>query len=166
MKLYKYGGLVSVLTLVVAAVVFAQWRNSQREIVRVEVSFADNRHDFLNVETVNKLLILNQELSTIGVKDTLALSSIEAGLEAYAVVRNAEVFTSPSRVLTVSVEERIPLLRIIGDETYYVDIEAEKVPLSDHFTAHVPLFFGTPSEKQTEALVGFMQKINADDFLK
>jgi cell division protein FtsQ len=166
MKLYKYGGLVSVLTLVVAAVVFAQWRNSQREIVRVEVSFADNRHDFLNVKTVNKLLILNQELSTIGVKDTLALSSIEAGLEAYAVVRNAEVFTSPSRVLTVSVEERIPLLRIIGNETYYVDIEAEKVPLSDHFTAHVPLFFGTPSEKQTEALVGFMQKINADDFLK
>ena len=78
MKLYKYGGLFSVLTLVVVAVVFAQWRNGQRKIARVEVSFAENRHDFLDIETVNKLLILNQELSTIGVKDTLALSSIEA----------------------------------------------------------------------------------------
>lgn len=165
MNLYRFTGLIVVVILIVASVVFAQLRNSQRNITAVEVVFPENRHDFLNVDMVNKLLIQNQSLSSIGVKDTLALSSVEAGLEAYAVVRNAEVFMSPSRVLTVSVEERIPLLRIVGDETYYVDEEAVKVPLSNHYTAHVPLFFGAPDESQIIALVGFIEKVNQDDFL-
>jgi cell division protein FtsQ len=165
MKLYKYAGLLFVSILILALVSFSQFRNGQRTIQGIEVVFDENRHDFLDVETVNKMLIQNESLSSIGVKDTLALSSIEAGIESYAVVRNAEVFTSPSRVLTVSVEERIPVLRVIGNETYYVDGEAVKVPLSDHYTAHVPLFFGSPDEDQIEALIGFMKKVNRDDFL-
>ena len=165
MKLYKYAGLLFVSILILALVSFSQFRNGQRTIQGIEVVFDENRHDFLDVETVNKMLIQNESLSSIGVKDTLALSSVEAGVESYAVVRNAEVFTSPSRVLTVSIEERIPVLRVIGNETYYVDVEAVKVPLSDHYTAHVPLFFGSPDEDQIEALIGFMKKVNRDDFL-
>lgn len=166
MKLNKYLGLVFVLILITSSVVFSHWRNNQRDLSGIEVVFSQNHNDFLNVDMVNKLLIQNQEFLSIGIKDSLALSTIEADLEAYPVILNAEVYTSPSRVLTVSVEERIPLLRIIGKEAYYVDSEAVKIPLTEYFTSHVPLFFGSPDEKQTKALVGFMQKANQDDFLK
>ena len=108
MKLNKYLGLVFVLLLITSSVVFSHWRNNQRDLSGIEVVFSQNHHDFLNVDMVNKLLIQNQELLSIGIKDSLALSSIEADLEAYPIILNAEVYTSPSRVLTVSVEERIP----------------------------------------------------------
>ena len=166
MKLNKYLGLVFVLILITSSVVFSHWRNNQRDLSGIEVVFSQNNHDFLNVDMVNKLLIQNQELLSIGIKDSLALGTIEADLEAYPIILNAEVYTSLSRVLTVSVEERIPLLRIVGKEAYYVDSEAVKIPLTEYFTSHVPLFFGSPDEKQTKALVGFMQKANQDDFLK
>jgi len=166
MKLNKYLGLVFVLILITSSVVFSHWRNNQRDLSGIEVVFSQNHHDFLNIDMVNKLLIQNQELLSIGIKDSLALGTIEADLEAYQIILNAEVYTSLSRVLTVSVEERIPLLRIVGKEAYYVDSEAVKIPLTEYFTSHVPLFFGSPDEKQTKALVGFMQKANQDDFLK
>ena len=166
MKLNKYLGLVFVLILITSSVVFSHWRNNQRDLSGIEVVFSQNHHDFLNVDMVNKLLIQNQELLSIGIKDSLDLSIIEADLESYPIILNAEVYTSPSRVLNVSVEERIPLLRIVGKEAYYVDSEAVKIPLTEYFTSHVPLFFGSPDEKQTKALVGFMQKANQDDFLK
>ena len=166
MKLKKYLGFISVSLIIISSVAFSSWKNSQRAIGGLEVVFVDDQHDFLNVEMVSKLLIQNQELMSIGLKDTLALSSIEAELEAYPVVLNAEVYSSPSRVLTVSIQERVPLVRIAGEEAYYIDYEAVKIPLSDHFTPRVPLFFGTLSKEQTEQLVRFMQNVNKDDFLK
>jgi cell division protein FtsQ len=166
MKLHKYLGFFVVSFLLLGLIVVSQWRNDQREIERLEVIFANDTHNFLNVEMVDKLLIQNEPLSHIGVKDTLALSSIEAELEAYDVILNVEVYSSPSRVLTVSIQERVPLVRIAGEEAYYIDYEAVKIPLSDHFTPHVPLFFGTLSKEQTEQLVRFMQNVNKDDFLK
>tara|TARA_B100000767_G_scaffold262303_1_gene274826 strand:- start:3924 stop:4634 length:711 start_codon:yes stop_codon:yes gene_type:complete len=166
MKFNKYLGLVFISLIIIITVVFSHWRNNQRDLSAVEVVFSNNHHDFLNVDMVNKLLIQNQELLSIGIKDTLALSSIEAELQAYPIILNAEVYISLSRVLTVSVEERIPLLRIVGDEAYYLDAEAVKIPLTDYFTSHVPLFFGSPDENQIKALVGFIQKTNQDDFLK
>ena len=165
-KFNKYLGLVLISLVIIPSFVFSHWRNNQRNLSGVEVEVSHNHHDFLNVDIVNKLLIQNQELLSIRIKDTLALSSIEAELETYPFILNAEVYTSPSRVLTVSVEERTPLLRIVGQEAYYVDAEAVKIPLTDYFTSHVPLFFGSPDENQTKALVGFMQKANQDDFLK
>ena len=153
MKLYKYLGFFAVLSLLLGLIVFSQWKYDQRKIERLEITFANDKHNFLNVEMVDKLLIQNQPLAHIGVKDTLALSSIEAELEAYDVILNAEVFISPAKQLTVRVEERTPLLRIIGEESFYVDIDAIKIPLSDNFSAHVPFFLGIRGMKKLKSLL-------------
>jgi cell division protein FtsQ len=166
MKLHKYLGFFVVSFLLLGLIVVSQWRNDQREIERLEVIFANDTHNFLNVEMVDKLLIQNEPLSHIGVKDTLALSSIEAELEAYDVILNAEIFMSQSKLLIVRVEERTPLLRIIGEESFYVDLDAVKIPLSDNFSAHVPLFFGNPSDEKIKELIVLIQKVNKDEFLK
>ena len=166
MKFHKYLGFFVMSVLLLGLIVFSQWRNDQREIDQLKVTFANDTQNFLNVEMVDKLLIQNEPLSHIGVKDTLALSSIEAELEAYDVILNAEIFMSQSKLLTVRVEERTPLLRIIGEESFYVDLDAVKIPLSDNFSAHVPLFFGNPSDEKIKELVVLIQKVNKDNFLK
>lgn len=166
MKFHKYLGFFVMTVLLLGLIVFSQWRNDQREIEQLKVTFANDTQNFLNVEMVDKLLIQNEPLSHIGVKDTLALSSIEAELEAYDVILNAEVFMSPAKLLTVRVEERTPLLRIIGEKSFYVDLDAVKIPLSDNFSAHVPLFFGNPSDEKIKELVVLIKKVNKDNFLK
>ncbi|MDC1080524.1 hypothetical protein OAQ15_00305 [Flavobacteriaceae bacterium] len=166
MKFHKYLGFFVISVLLLGLIVFSQWRNDQREIEQLKVTFANDTHNFLNVGMVDKLLIQNEPLSHIGVKDTLALNIIEAELEAYDVILNAEVFMSTAKLLTVRVEERTPLLRIIGEESFYVDLDAVKIPLSDNFSAHVPLFFGNPSDEKIKELVVLIQKVNKDKFLK
>tara|TARA_B100000767_G_C19778303_1_gene544150 strand:- start:1989 stop:2699 length:711 start_codon:yes stop_codon:yes gene_type:complete len=166
MKLHKYLGFFAVSFLLMGFIVFSQWRNDHRKIERLEVTFTNDIHNFLNVEMVDKLLIQNEPLSHIGLKDTLALVTIETELEAYNVILNAEVFITPAKLMRVNVEERTPLIRIIGEKSFYVDLQAVKISLSDNFSAHVPLFFGNPSDEKIKELVVLIQKVNKDEFLK
>ena len=75
MKFKKYLGFISVSLIIISSVAFSSWKNSQREIGGLEVVFFDDQHDFLNVEMVNKLLIQNQELMSIGLKDLNLISN-------------------------------------------------------------------------------------------
>ncbi len=166
MKLYKYFTFIFILLLLVSSTVFAILKNNRREISGTIVSFKEGHHAFLNSEMVNKLLILSLEKSNNKTKDILDLSFIEADLEGHPVIKSAEAFLLPSKVLRINIEERIPLLRVMGKETFYIDDMAVKIPLSNHFTAHVPLFFGNIEEVQKDKLIHFMREVNSDDFMK
>ena len=49
MKLYKYLGFFAVLSLLLGLIVFSQWKYDQRKIERLEITFANDKHNFLNV---------------------------------------------------------------------------------------------------------------------
>ena len=69
---------------------------------------------------------------------------LEYLLEKNPYVRNAEVSKEISGTLHVSVEQRIPLVRIMpgGRTGYYLDTEGRVLPLSDHFTPRILLATG------------------------
>jgi cell division protein FtsQ len=64
-------------------------------------------------------------------------------------VKDAELFFDNSRVLQVRVEERVPVARVFTAEgnSFYIDSSGEKLPLSDKFSARLPVVTGFPSEK-------------------
>lgn len=166
MKLYKYLIFIFILMLLVSSTVFAILRNNDRKILRTEINFKENRSTFLSVEIVDKILKQSFEKASKETKDILDLNFIENNLKKHPVVKNVEVFLDPSKVLKISIEERIPILRIVGKETFYIDEMGFKIPLSNRFTAHVPIFFGNFNEIQKRKLIQFIQKINADAFMK
>jgi cell division protein FtsQ len=64
-------------------------------------------------------------------------------------VKDAELFFDNSRILQVRIEERVPVARLftVTGNSFYIDSSGERLPLSDKFSARLPVFTGFPSER-------------------
>ncbi len=72
------------------------------------------------------------------------MDRLERGLERVPFVKNAEAWLDAANGLHVEVTQRKPLLRIIDTQgvSYYLDEEGYRMPLSDNYTARVPVATG------------------------
>jgi cell division protein FtsQ len=138
-----------------------------RKIKKTEVVFVGENTLFLKAEMVNKLLIeKNQDLKTIN-KDGLDLNKLEKSVSGHQMIQKADVFISVDGVLKAVVEQKTPVGRVF-DETgsFYIDYEGNKMPLSDNYTARVPLLSGEITAVKKEKLSEVLGMIAEDDFLK
>ena len=75
-------------------------------------------------------------------------NAIEEAILTNQLIKKADVFVTNDGSIKASIEERKPLIRIISDsgESYYVDNEGNKMPLSKRFTAYIPIATGSIKE--------------------
>ena len=155
------------ISLVIFLYSFTSYRNEHRKIVKTEVVFVGQNTLFLKEEMVNKLLIeKNQDLKTINKVD-LDLKKLEASINKQEMIRKADVFVSVDGILKAVVEQKTPVGRVF-DETgsFYIDYEGNKMPLSDNYTARVPLLSGEITVIKKEKLSEVLRMIDKDEFLK
>jgi len=69
---------------------------------------------------------------------------IESALHTNPFIRDVDVFVSSDGVLNVTVRQREPILRVFDayGKTYYIDREGLSIPVSEYFTARVPIATG------------------------
>jgi cell division protein FtsQ len=74
------------------------------------------------------------------------LRAIEGSLERNNWIRNAELFFDNNQVLQVRIEEKEPIARVFTTDgnSYYISRNGEYLPLSEHFSARLPVFTGFP----------------------
>ncbi len=159
--------LVLMIIVVISLYSFASQRNAKRKIIKTEVVFVGENKLFLKAETVNKLLIEKKEdLKTLN-KVGLDLKKLEKSIDQQKTVEKANVFVSVNGVLKAIVKQKLPLARVF-DETgsFYIDSEGNRMPISDNFTARVPLLSGEISELNHTKLAAVLNAIASDDFLK
>jgi cell division protein FtsQ len=146
---------------------FTSYKNSFRKIKRTEVVFIGENSLFLKPETVNKLLIeKNQDLKTLNKVD-LDLKKLETAINQQKLIEKADVFVSVDGVLKAVVKQKTPVGRVFEEAgSFYVDYEGNKMPLSDNFTARVPLVSGEITVVKKEKLSQVLRMINEDEFLK
>lgn len=169
MKIFNWTNIR--LALMVIAVIFlfsfTSYRNEHRKIKKTEVVFVGENTDFVKAEMVNKLLIeKNSDLKTIHKVD-LDLKKLEASISKQQMIQKADVFVSVDGVLKAVVKQKTPVGRVF-DETgsFYVDYEGNKMPLSDNYTARVPLLSGEITVVKKEKLSEVLRMITEDEFLK
>ena len=166
MKVKNYVCFGLIFFLVVCLSGFAHLKNKDREVVEFEISFEFNSSRFLNDSIVNKLLIQNtQSLPWKGL-DSLDLNMLESLIENNPFIQNAEIFNYPQGILGVRIQERKPVLRILGDANYYIDQFANKVPLSKRYSPNVPVFMGTLNEAHKKEVLSILKVIKQDSFLE
>jgi cell division protein FtsQ len=138
-----------------------------RKIKKTEVIFIGENSLFLKSEMVNKLLIeKNQDLKTIN-KDDLDLKKLEASINKQELIQKADVFVSVDGILKAVVKQKTPIGRVFdASGSFYIDYEGNKMPLSDNYTARVPLVSGEITVVKKEKLSLVLRIINEDDFLK
>ncbi|MEO0404323.1 MAG: hypothetical protein AAF193_05590 [Bacteroidota bacterium] len=108
--------------------------------VEVEVQELEGVY-FINEETVQTRIVnMGQPIIGTNMSD-IAINEIQDRLQRMPSVSEATVYPSVDGVLSVKVSQRKPLARIIeaSGESYYIDNAHQMMPLSDSYTAKVPV---------------------------
>ncbi|WP_091432707.1 cell division protein FtsQ/DivIB [Flavobacterium degerlachei] len=159
--------LVLMLGVVVFLFSFTSKRNENRKLTKSMVVFVGDNALFIKRETVNKLLIENKENASSIQKDKLDLNKLERSLDSNDLIEKSDVFVSIDGVLKAVVKQKTPIARVFnGNDSFYIDYEGGRMPLSDNFTARVPLVSGVINKKNNEELDQLFRVIYDDDFLK
>ncbi len=159
--------LLLMFFLVIFLFSFTSKRNENRKLKGVEILFVEETSPFVKQEAVNKLLIENNgDVKSIQ-KLALDLSSLEHTLNSQKMIKQSDVFVTIDGVLKAVIKQRTPIARIFaGERSFYVDYEGNKMPLSNNFTARVPLVSGAIESVNNEDLIAALKMIYDDDFLK
>ena len=145
---------------------FSNQRNSQQIITKSVVKFQSNEPYFLTEEIVNKLLIQNNAIVKKQAKSVIDLYKLEEQVLESPYVEKVSLFITVDGNLNTVIKQREPIARILnGNSSYYVDSQAVKVPISENYSARVPVISGISNEKEVSSLIVLLNKIVDDDFL-
>lgn len=169
MKLFNWTNirLLLMFVLVIFLFSFTSKRNENRKLTKSVVLFVGNTEPFVKQETVNKLLIENNEGVSSIQKVNLDLNKLEKNLNAQEMIEKSDVYVSIDGVLKAVVRQKTPIARIFDNEgSFYIDYEGNRMPLSTNFTARVPLVSGGINKNNNEDLAQLLRIIHDDPFLK
>lgn len=114
----------------------------------------DDRGDkvYINEKDITQILKENNVLKGTSV-EAVHLGLIENELEKNAWIKNAQLFFDNNQVLTVRIAERQPVARVftVQGASFYIDSAGNRLPLSDKFSARVPVFTSFPTDKKVLA---------------
>ena len=159
--------LLLMFGLVIFLFSFTSNRNGNRKLTKSVVVFVGENAPFLKQETVNKLLIENNQDASAIRKDKLDLNKLEKVLDAQQMIEKSEVFVTVDGVLKAVVKQKTPIVRVFdGTSSFYIDYEGNRMPLSANFTPRIPLVFGLIDKKNEKVLAELFRKIYDDAFLK
>jgi len=168
MKRYKSVIKFTSLAIVIVFLYgFAAHRNSLKTNKDVKVVFENGENLFVSYETVNKLLIQNLDAYKNQSKENINLNNLEGFLQRNEMIENAEIFLTLSGELGAIITQRTPVLRVANEtETYYYDKLGTRMPLSDNYSARVPITTDTISGQGNFDIINLSNTIRNDDFLQ
>ncbi len=156
---------VLLFLLMVTLSVFMHQRNGLREVRLEGIRWDENRPRLIAQESVNKLLKVALSDSVSAFKRGLNLREIEQTLNQNAWVEDAQSFVFIDGGIGVHVTSKLPIVRIEGDSSYYLDASGAPFPLSKNQSVAVPIFYGNPTAEQRLLLVDAVQKAAQDSFM-
>ena len=162
---WNYIKLILLVLVTGGLYAFGSHRNEQRLVPEVTVQFDDESKPFVTRESVNKLLIQSGVALTKTSKEKLALKEIEAQVNAHPLVKNSEVYVNMDGSLGIDVQQRKPVARVSDETPFYIGEEGEVMPLSNNFSARVPLVTGV-SKADAKEVYELITFIREDEFLK
>jgi cell division protein FtsQ len=146
-------GLWTVLVLsLLVTLSFVESEQKQLRCKSLEISIIPEADRyFVTREMVVKMLTDGRDERVLVGEPVAAFNvgQLEENLEMNPYVSEAEVFIDIEGKLRVDVEQRDPVIRIMHTDGsgFYIDNKGIKMPLSDSFTAHVPIATGNIFEK-------------------
>jgi cell division protein FtsQ len=135
-----------VVVLLVAAM---SKKNAERiNGVDIQISGIQNNY-FIDKNEVLKILEkANGKKLDKSAMSSLDLTVMENQLGKSEWIKKAELFFDNNKVLQVKITEREPIARLftVSGASFYIDSTLKRLPLSDKFSARLPVFTGFPTE--------------------
>jgi len=116
----------------------------------------------------NKSFIKADEVAkSLHITDSAAIDIkyFEEKLSKNKFINKAEVYRDLNGNLIAEVTQYKPIARVLGTNSYYLDENGHKRPLSHHYTENVVLIYGDISQKQQKNVVDLVKQIHQDELL-
>ncbi len=162
---WKYIQVLVLIGLVIFLYGFSGQRNASRANGKIEVDFTNGKNLYITPETVNNLLIVKMKPTGKLTQDSLDLNLLERKLDSNPMIAKAEVYQTVTKNIGVEITQRVPLARVIGTSSYYIDAKGTVMPLSQNYSARVPLVFGIDTT-DVKTLLPLLKEIQQDNFLE
>jgi cell division protein FtsQ len=118
----------------------------------IEISITDvSNNFFVDKKDILHTITTMERTNPIGKAiGSFNLKKMELELEKNVWIKSAELFFDNNEILQVSVREREPIARVFTSTgtTFYIDDELSMLPLSEKFSARLPVFTNFPSDKK------------------
>ncbi|MBN2766238.1 MAG: cell division protein FtsQ [Paludibacteraceae bacterium] len=158
------------ILLVTGYIGFAIWSFSSidRTIIcrNLEINLLDKEKIQLISQTEIAELLAGKDLNPIGkAYKRIRTESIENELLRNPMIKSVECFKTPSGIVHLIVQQRIPRFIISGTSNFYVDAEKKIFPVSLNHAVYVPVVSGRVTKSfATEELFDFVNYVASDQF--
>lgn len=126
----------------------------------------EGKFKLVNSTEVRDLLVENNLLPIGKAAPAIDEEEIEKCLENNPLVDKAECYFLPNtNTLQIEIRLKEPLFVVLGNESYYVDVDHSLLPLSERTAAYLPVVTGRVTRSMAkEGLYDFLYFVNNDDF--
>lgn len=133
----------------------------------IVVNNSENGMQFINTDDLVKF-VNEKGLNPKGkkIKD-INTDSLEQVVLSNQLIKTAQAYVTNNGGIKIAIEERKPILRIITNtgESYYIDNDGNRMPLSKNFTAYLPIASGAIKEDFAKGdLCNFTLFLRNDNF--
>lgn len=155
-KTYKLKKILSVSVWLILAsgvvvlLVAAMGKKNTEHVngIDIKISGIQNNY-FIDKSEVLKILekVNGKKLKKSAIS-SLDLTAMEKQLAKSEWIRKAELFFDNNKVLQVNISEREPIARLftVSGSSFYIDSSLNRLPLSDKFSARLPVFTSFPTD--------------------
>ena len=163
---YKILKVLLIIIMISGLYAFSSIRNGSRISTLPEIKFIGSDNLFITESNVSKLLIQNQKGILNKHKEIIDLNDLEAALTSNPMIKEAQVFMSVDGKITAEIEQKKPLARVNTNASYYIDDQGSYMPLSENYSARVPLVTGFVYKNDLTNLYKISKHIHEDEFLR
>ena len=159
--------LIIVIAIMFSLLAFANKRNNARYIEQIDVKLLSTNNHFITQQMIEKLIIQTFPRDSKIINSDLNLKKIEDQLDKNEMIASSQVFVDVDGTLHAQVTQKTAMARVMNaNGSYYIDEHGNKMPLSNQFSAHVPVVWGVVKSKNKEVFSNMLNTINNDTFLK
>lgn len=147
--LWNFTKWLLVVAYLITTLNFVGSRSNQVICSSISINIADSLNNaFVTKKEVLKT-VEREHANLIGIPISMINTHvIEQQIASMQAVKRAEVFKTSNGTLSINIEQRKPIMRIINryGKSYYIDIEGRILALSNNFTSHVLVVNGSITE--------------------
>lgn len=140
-KIMTFSGIIVAVAIITVYLVFSK----QTICKKIEVNIINGSEALIiDKQDIEKIILKKYEKLIGSSIDMVDLVFLETIIEAHPSIKNAEVFKKHDGTLSVKLEQRIPIIRIMPKRNinFYVDEEGYLLPTSEVGSIRVPVANG------------------------
>lgn len=139
----------SLLVVYLIAILSFATRKKDNLICSNLIINVDQKHKFINQETVENLLKAKGISTDSCILHNLNFDEVEKIIESDHYVKNAEVYSDFNGLIHVDIKQRNPVMRIItkGNDNIYIDDDCKIMPICNYYSASVIVATGEISDE-------------------